>query len=111
MKLPLLTILLLTLTQTQNTLTTSVTYILPIKKGLTMQATHWPSYETNWAGRVSFNNCNPLEGGMPCYRSLLLLCLSKTKSIVRPLYNITTQYSPLSVLDGAYYDGWTGGLI
>ena len=111
MNLPLLTILLFALTQTQNTLTTSVTYILPIKKDLTMQATHWPSYETNWAGRVSCNNCNPLEGDMPCNRSLPLLCLSKAESIVCPLDNIATQYSPLSVFDGGYYDSWTGGLI
>lgn len=31
----------------------------PIKKGLTFQATVWPSYHSNWAGRFSCNNCNP----------------------------------------------------
>ena len=83
-KLPLLTILLLALTQTQNTLTTSVTYILPIKKGLTMQATHWLSYKTNWAGRVSCNNCKPFEGDTPCNRSVPLLCLRNASETPNP---------------------------
>ena len=34
-------------------------YQQPLNKGLTFQATVFPSYENNWAGRFSCNNCNP----------------------------------------------------
>ena len=40
-----------------------------------------------------------------------MLCLSSPKTIIRPWYNIATQYTPFSVLDGGYYDGWTGGFL
>ena len=40
-----------------------------------------------------------------------LVCISSSKSVIRPYYNIATQFTPFSVLDGGYYDGWTGGFI
>lgn len=86
-------------------------YTRPIKKGLTLQATVFPSYENNWAGRFSCNNCNPFEGDTTCNRTLPLLCLTNAKKVVRPYYNIAIQFTPFSVTDGGYYDGWTGGLF
>jgi hypothetical protein len=62
--------------------------IKPIKKGLTFQANIWPSYETNWAGRFSCNNCNPFEGDQTCNKSLPLLCLTSARTAERPYYNI-----------------------
>lgn len=85
--------------------------IAPIKKGLTLQATVFPSYENNWAGRFSCNNCNPFEGDTLCNRTLPLLCLTNARKVVRPYYNIAIQYTPFTVTDGGYYDGWTGGLL
>lgn len=60
----------------------------PIKKGLTFQATIWPSYNSNWAGRFSCNNCNPFEGDQTCDLQLPLVCITSAKSLQRPLYNI-----------------------
>ena len=106
------TLLLVSLTQAQTTLgTTQVINTLPIKKGLTFQATVWPSYGNNWAGRFSCNNCNPFEGDTPCNRSLPLVCISSAKSMIRPLYNIPNQYTPFAIQDGGYYEGWSGGYI
>ena len=42
------------------------TVLPPLNRGLTFQATVFPSYENNWAGRFSCNNCNPFEGDQPC---------------------------------------------
>ncbi len=105
-------VLLLALSQAQTTLSSvTVTNLQPVKKGLTFQATVWPSYENNWAGRFSCNNCNPFEGDTPCNRSLPLVCINSPQSIVRPLYNIANQFTPFGTVDGGYYDGWTGGFI
>ncbi len=82
-----------------------------VKKGLTMQATVFPNYNNNWAGRFSCNNCDPFQGDQPCNISIPILCLTNAKAVVRPKYNIAVQYTPFSVLDGGYYDGWTGGLF
>lgn len=112
MKAILALVLLVAVCLAQSTLTvTTVFNLQPVKKGLTMQATVWPSYENNWAGRFSCNNCNPFEGDTPCNRSLPLVCLTSAKSVTRPYYNIANQFTPYSVLDGGYYDGWTGGFI
>ena len=106
------TLLLLANVYAQTNLNvTNVANTLPIKKGLTMQATVWPSYQNNWAGRFSCNNCNPFEGDTNCNHSLPLVCISNPKSVIRPYYNIATQFTPFTVLDGGYYDGWTGGVI
>lgn len=86
------------------------TGVQPINKGMTFQATVWPSYETSWTGRHSCNNCNPFEGDQPCTKSLPLLCIVSSKTIERPYYPIQVQYTPFSVTDGGYYDGWTGGV-
>jgi hypothetical protein len=105
-------LLLLVLALAQSPASTpSASPLLPIKKGLTMQATVWPSYESNWAGRFSCNNCNPFEGDIQCNRTLPLLCISSPRSIVRPYYNIAFKYSPFEQVDGGYYDGWTGGFL
>ena len=87
------------------------TAVQPNNKGMTFQATVWPSYETSWAGRFSCNNCNPFEGDQPCTKSLPILCISSPKSISRPFYPIQIQYTPFSITDGGYYDGWTGGVV
>jgi hypothetical protein len=60
----------------------------PIKKGLTYQATVWPSYNSNWAGRFSCNNCNPFEGDQTCDKNLPLVCITSHKALQRPLYRI-----------------------
>ena len=86
-------------------------YVVPIKKGLTLQATVFPSYENNWAGRFSCNNCNPFEGDTPCNRTLPVLCITNARSIVRPSYKIAIEFTPFNVTDGGYYDGWTGGMF
>ena len=83
----------------------------PLNKGLTLQATVWPAYENNWAGRFSCNNCNPFEGDQPCTKALPLLCISNSKVVNRPWYNIQSQYTPYTVTDGGYYEGWTGGVL
>ena len=83
----------------------------PLNKGLTFQATVFPSYENNWAGRFSCNNCNPFEGDQPCAKALPLLCISNIKSAVRPFHAIASQYTPFAVTDGGFYDGWTGGVF
>lgn len=112
MKAMLAVVLLVAVVAAQPTLTvTSVFNLQPVKKGLTMQATVWPSYESNWAGRFSCNNCNPFEGDTPCNRSLPLVCITSHKTVTRPYYNIANQFTPYSVLDGGYYDGWTGGFL
>ena len=85
--------------------------VQPLNKGMTFQATRFPSYENNWAGRFSCNGCNPFEGDQPCTKSLPILCISNAKSAIRPHYTIQTQYTPFAVLDGGYYDGWTGGVL
>ena len=86
-------------------------HLQPIPKGLTFQATVWPSYESHWAGRFSCNNCNPFEGDVPCSKALPILCLNSGKNLLRPLYQIQSMYTPFAVLDGGYYDGWTGGVL
>lgn len=53
----------------------------PVKKGLTFQATIWPKYESNWAGRFSCNNCNPFEGDQTCDNQLPLVCITSAKTI------------------------------
>lgn len=63
---------------------------LPLNKGLTFQATVFPSYENNWAGRFSCNNCNPFEGDQPCTKALPILCISNAKTLSRPYYRILT---------------------
>jgi hypothetical protein len=83
----------------------------PIKKGLTFQANIWPSYETNWAGRFSCNNCNPFEGDQTCNKSLPLVCITFAKAVERPHYRIAVEYTPFAILDGGYYEGWTGGVL
>lgn len=83
----------------------------PIKKGLTYQATLWPSYKSNWAGRFSCNNCNPFEGDQTCDKNLPLVCITSHKSLQRPLYPIAVEYTPFAVIDGGFYEGWTGGVI
>lgn len=83
----------------------------PIKKGLTFQATTWPSYNSNWAGRFSCNNCNPFEGDQTCDKVLPLVCITSAKTLQRPYYRIAVEYTPFAVVDGGYYDGWTGGVI
>lgn len=68
--------------------------LIPIKRGLTFQATVWPDYKNNWAGRFSCNNCNPFEGDQLCNKSLPLLCIHKPKAIDRPLHQIAIEYTP-----------------
>lgn len=60
----------------------------PIKKGLTYQATIWPNYKNNWAGRFSCNNCNPFEGDQTCDKQLPLVCITSAKSLQRPFYKV-----------------------
>jgi hypothetical protein len=83
----------------------------PVKNGTTFQATVWPCVENNWAGRFSCNNCNPFTGDVYCNASIPILCLTFAKSINRPYYSIAVQLTPFSVVDGGYYDGWTGGVF
>lgn len=82
-----------------------------IKKGLTLQATVFPTYDNNWAGRFSCKNCNPFEGDTFCNRTLPLLCISNAKTALRPFYNIAVQFTPYNITDGGYYEGWTGGVF
>ena len=83
----------------------------PQHKGLTFQATVFPTYENNWAGRFSCNDCNPFEGDQPCSKSLPILCISHYLTAVRPYHTIAVQYTPFAVTDGGYYDSWTGGIF
>jgi len=112
MKLAVSLLILTTAVMGQSALVSSIPSSLqPLNKGMTYQATVWPSYESNWVGRFSCNNCNPFEGDQPCNKSLPILCISSQKTITRPFYNIQAQYTPFAVLDGGYYDGWTGGVL
>ena len=87
------------------------TYLPPLNKGLTLQATVFPSYENNWAGRFSCNNCNPFEGDQPCHKALPILCISNHMAASRPYHTIAVRYTPFAILDGGYYDSWTGGVF
>ena len=96
-------LLVVVLVQTQKT--------QPVRRGTTFQATVWPEYHNNYAGRFSCRNCNPFEGDQPCTRRLPLLCINNHKSLDRPFYQIAIEYTPFQVTDGGYYDGWTGGVF
>lgn len=89
----------------------SVAISQPVNSGTTLQATTWPTIANSWAGRFSCNGCNPTSGDVPCSASLPLLCISKAKSSVRPMYKVAIEYTPFAVTDGGYYDGWTGGVF
>ena len=104
MKKLLVVLLLLALALGQQSVT-------PIRRGMTYQANVWPRYENNYAGRFSCSNCNPFEGDQPCSRKLPILCINQHKKIDRPFYNIAIEYTPFKVVDGGYYDGWTGGVF
>ena len=83
----------------------------PMHRGLTFQATVFPRYENNWAGRFSCNNCNPFEGDQPCEKSLPILCISNYMTAQRPWHTVAVEFTPFAITDGGYYDGWTGGLF
>ena len=85
--------------------------VVPIKKGMTFQATVWPEYANNYAGRFSCRNCNPFEGDQLCSRKLPILCINKHKTLDRPFHAISIEHTPFKVIDGGYYDGWTGGVF
>ena len=113
-QLALAVLVLLGLANSQSTtasVSTLNSQLQPLQKGLTFQATVFPSYGNNWAGRFSCNDCNPFEGDQPCTKALPILCISSSKTLSRPFYTIQTQYTPFAVLDGGYYDGWTGGVL
>ena len=79
-------VLLIGLTYSQQQ--TNTFNLKPVKRGFTLQATKFPTYETGWAGRFSCNNCNPFEGDQLCNKSLPLVCITHAKSIYRPLYPV-----------------------
>ena len=109
---PLLMLLALATAQFTSAVTSTLPPNLqPINRGLTFQATVFPSYESNWAGRFSCNNCNPFEGDQPCTKELPILCISNHKVAERPKYLIPIEKTPFAVLDGGYYEGWTGGVF
>ena len=85
--------------------------VQPLNKGLTFQATVFPTYENNWAGRFSCNNCNPFEGDQPCTKALPILCISHHKVAQRPHHTIAVEYTPFAITDGGHYDSWTGGVF
>lgn len=99
------------LTSAQAVVSSVPSTLQPLHKGLTIQATVFPSYENNWAGRFSCNNCNPFEGDQPCTKSLPILCISNHLTSVRPYHVISVPYTPFAVTDGGYYDSWTGGVF
>ena len=107
--LSLLLLLSWAVSQTTPRVTSSIsTNVQPVNKGMTFQATVFPTYENSWAGRFSCNNCNPFEGDQPCTKALPLLWMVLAKFINRPYYPIQVHYTPFSVTDGGY--GWTGGV-
>ena len=103
----MVTLLLLAVT----TIAQSNVQLQPLKRGTTFQATIWPSYYNNWAGRFSCNNCNPYDGDVLCNRTLPILCINFAKTLSRPLYKVHLDYTPFTILDGGYYDAWTGGVF
>lgn len=112
-KLALLVVLLAVGVTTQNSVVTTAppVRVQPSNRGMTLQATVFPTYENNWAGRFSCNNCNPFEGDQPCSKSLPILCISNVKVAQRPHYTVAVEYTPFAITDGGYYDGWTGGVF
>ena len=115
LKLAVTLLLVVTLTTAQSSTSPVVTAtplnLIPLNKGLTFQATVFPRYENNWAGRFSCNDCNPFEGDQPCTKALPLLCISNHRVAVRPFHQIAVPYTPFAITDGGYYDGWTGGVF
>lgn len=114
LKLAVSLLVLLVVVTSQNTAANTANFpfnIQPANKGLTFQATVFPSYESSWAGRFSCNNCNPFEGDQPCSKALPIVCIVHHKTIVRPRYRIAIQHTPFAVQDGGYYDSWTGGVF
>lgn len=84
LKLALSLLVLLGWTAAQNTAASTAaipTNVQPVNKGLTFQATVFPTYENSWTGRFSCNNCNPFEGDQPCTKALPLLCITNAQSI------------------------------
>ena len=112
LKLALTVLALVALGSAQTPLVSAIPSTLqPQNKGLTFQATVFPSYENNWAGRFSCNHCNPFVGDQPCSKALPLLCISNKWTATRPYHTIAVPYTPFSITDGGYYDSWTGGVF
>ena len=112
LKLALTVLTIIALTSANNPLVSGIPLgVQPLNKGLTFQATVFPSYENNWAGRFSCNGCNPFEGDQPCTKKLPILCISNHLTAERPHHTIAVQYTPFAILDGGYYDSWTGGVF
>ena len=111
-----ITLLVLAITASAQSASSPLVLAIPsnlqlLNKGLTFQATVFPKYENNWAGRFSCNNCNPFEGDQPCSKALPILCISNHLTAVRPWHTISVTYTPFAITDGGYYDSWTGGVF
>ena len=98
-----LTVLLMASSVFTQSSSTTLFNLKPVKRGFTMQATKFPTYESSWTGRFSCNNCNPFEGDQLCNKSLPLVCITHAKKLHRPLYDIAVEYTPFAILDGGYY--------
>ena len=112
LKLALTVLTIIALTSANNPLVSAIPLgVQPLNKGLTFQATVFPRYENNYAGRFSCNNCNPFEGDQPCVKTLPILCISNHMVAERPYHTIAVPFTPFAILDGGYYDSWTGGVF
>ncbi len=80
-----------------------------VKKGTTWQVTEWPIETNSWAAKAGFSTIDNKNGDTLCTEKLPLLCLIDYKTIPRPKYNFVRDVTGKSVVDGGFYNGWTGG--
>lgn len=81
------------------------------KKGLTFTTTIWPEETNSYVGRMSCNDCNPVDGDTPCTVKLPVLCILHHKTLNRPYYNFYPDFTAYDVADQGHYEGWTGGIF
>ena len=74
-----------------------------MKKGLSYQATNWPSEGNSWAGRFACNGCNNAVGDSSCTVQIPILCILHAKTIDRPYYEFYPDFTTYSNPDAAHY--------
>ena len=81
------------------------------KRGLTFQATVWPSELNSFVGRMSCNGCDPQYGDTACTTMLPVTCIIHPRVLARPYYGYYPDFTPYANPDQSFYEGWTGGII
>ena len=80
-----------------------------VKKGTTWQVTEWPIETNSWTAKAGCSSIDNKNGDTLCTEKLPVLCLIDYKTIPRPKYSFVRDTTGKSVVDGGFYNGWTGG--